>query len=136
MPAGFRVTVGRPSWFGAGDRSLLLTTKPSSGWLPPESLSSMTCMKSDRGAEMTEDDSTKRARQRAERLESKAEKLTESGKPRCAICGRSNLRGLEAHHVAGRANADKTIVLCGYCHNIASDGQQDWPDGLIDHGEK
>lgn len=47
--------------------------------------------------------------------------------PRCGVCGEADDRCLEAHHVAGRAHDDATVLVCGNCHRKVSDDQRDHP---------
>ena len=42
--------------------------------------------------------------------------------PSCAICGYDrNPASLEAHHIAGEANQELSILLCRTCHDNLSD---------------
>src|SRR5438067_1498876 len=41
--------------------------------------------------------------------------------PRCVLCGESDWRCLELHHVAGRAFGHHTAILCRNCHRKVSD---------------
>ena len=41
--------------------------------------------------------------------------------PRCVLCGESDWRCLELHHVAGRAYGAQTVILCRNCHRKVSD---------------
>lgn len=69
---------------------------------------------------MTDDYEFERRKQRAlERLG--------SNDPRCVICGESDWRCLEAHHLAGQAYAGETVPACRNCHRKLSDGQKDHP---------
>jgi len=47
--------------------------------------------------------------------------------PRCGVCGESDDRCLEAHHVAGRKHDDATVLVCRNCHRKVSDDQRDHP---------
>ena len=40
--------------------------------------------------------------------------------PVCCICGEDDPRVLERHHLAGRAYADSTVILCRNCHDKQS----------------
>jgi hypothetical protein len=43
-------------------------------------------------------------------------------KPSCAICGYNrNPASLEAHHIAGEANQELSVLLCRTCHDDLSD---------------
>ncbi len=48
--------------------------------------------------------------------------------PRCVHCGESDYRCLEAHHIAGRAYDEETVVTCRNCHRKLSDSQKDHPN--------
>ena len=62
------------------------------------------------------------------RKQDRLEKLgTQS--PACSLCGESDDRCLEAHHIAGRAYDEETCILCRNCHRKASDDQKDHPKG-------
>ncbi len=52
--------------------------------------------------------------------------------PQCVHCGESDYRCLEAHHIAGRAFDDETVVMCRNCHRKLSDSQKDHPKPLGD----
>lgn len=47
--------------------------------------------------------------------------------PRCVVCGCTDWRCLEAHHVGGRKFDSATVILCRNCHRIATDEQKDAP---------
>jgi hypothetical protein len=47
--------------------------------------------------------------------------------PICAACGNDDWRCLERHHIAGRHADDACAILCGACHAIMTDGQNDHP---------
>ena len=58
-------------------------------------------------------------------------KLLGSGHaPLCYLCANDDLRLLELHHIAGRANGEFAVPLCLNCHAIQSDFQEDFRDGL------
>jgi hypothetical protein len=40
--------------------------------------------------------------------------------PRCAICGESDWRCLERHHLAGQVYDDLGVILCRNCHRKVS----------------
>lgn len=50
--------------------------------------------------------------------------------PCCRICGNSDWRCLELHHVAGRKYSDDLVIVCRNCHAILSDDQRDHPDKM------
>jgi len=54
-----------------------------------------------------------------------------SNHPVCVLCGESDWRCLEAHHVGQEAYDHLTVILCRNCHRKASDAQWDHP-GRID----
>lgn len=45
--------------------------------------------------------------------------------PRCVICGETDPRCLEKHHIAGRRYHDGTALVCRNCHRKLSDDQLD-----------
>lgn len=47
--------------------------------------------------------------------------------PRCGVCGETDDRCLEWHHVAGRRRDDGTVAICRNCHRKVSDDQKDHP---------
>src|SRR5262249_30147136 len=47
--------------------------------------------------------------------------------PKCPICGETDWRCFESHHIAGRAFDDAETPLCNNCHAKASDDQKDHP---------
>src|SRR6516162_9014694 len=47
--------------------------------------------------------------------------------PRCVICGETDPRCLEEHHIAGRGYHDDTAIVCRNCHRKLSDAQRDHP---------
>lgn len=46
---------------------------------------------------------------------------------RCVLCGESDTRCLERHHIAGQQFGNDLIVLCRNCHRKLSDDQEDHP---------
>lgn len=46
---------------------------------------------------------------------------------RCVLCGESDTRCLERHHVAGQHFANTLVVVCRNCHRKLSDDQRDHP---------
>lgn len=47
--------------------------------------------------------------------------------PICVICGESDDRCLELHHIAGQAHGDELAIVCRNCHRKLSDEQKDHP---------
>ena len=47
--------------------------------------------------------------------------------PSCLFCSEADLRTLQLHHVSGEANSILGVPLCGNCHAIVSDQQEDLP---------
>jgi hypothetical protein len=47
--------------------------------------------------------------------------------PCCVICGETDWRCLERHHIAGRCFHEATVILCRNCHRKQSDDQKDHP---------
>lgn len=62
------------------------------------------------------------------RKQDRLEKLG-TQKPACSQCGETDDRCLEAHHIAGRAYSEDTVILCRNCHRKVSDDQKDHPKG-------
>ena len=50
--------------------------------------------------------------------------------PVCVACGEDDPRCLEAHHIAGRAFDDQTVLVCRNCHRRLSDAQRDHPEKI------
>jgi hypothetical protein len=73
-----------------------------------------------------------RQQRRVMRDERRYERL--GSDPRCCLCPDDDVRALDRHHIAGEANADTTVIVCASCHRKLSDGQYDWPDGLLQGG--
>jgi hypothetical protein len=55
-----------------------------------------------------------------------------TNKPRCTVCGETDWRCLEAHHVAGRAYEEFRAIVCRNCHRKLSDMQKDQPPKIGD----
>jgi hypothetical protein len=53
----------------------------------------------------------------ADRLEQHYRRLG-THEPRCVICGKSDPRCLEEHHIAGRGYHNDTAIVCRNCHRI------------------
>ena len=47
--------------------------------------------------------------------------------PRCLECGLTDVRCLEAHHIAGSKFDGTTVIFCRNHHRILSDDQKDHP---------
>lgn len=47
--------------------------------------------------------------------------------PRCGICGETDWRCIELHHVADFDRDDATVRICKNCHRKVSDDQKDHP---------
>jgi hypothetical protein len=45
--------------------------------------------------------------------------------PCCAVCGNSDWRVIEEHHVAGRKHHSQVVLLCANHHRILTDDQKD-----------
>ena len=52
--------------------------------------------------------------------------------PACCMCGETDDRCLEAHHIAGRKYASETGLVCRNCHRKLSDTQKDHPQQCAD----
>lgn len=51
-----------------------------------------------------------------------------TSRPICCVCGETDSRCMELHHIAGQNNdPDTTIIICRNCHRKASDDQLDHP---------
>ncbi len=48
--------------------------------------------------------------------------------PVCVVCGETDERCLERHHIAGRAYHDAEAIICRNCHRKLSDDQRDHPN--------
>ncbi|MCW4463109.1 hypothetical protein OK349_15450 [Sphingomonas sp. BT-65] len=70
---------------------------------------------------MLDDDLKREARKQA-RLEA-----LDSNDPACAMCGESDWRCMELHHVAGQQHDAAVVCLCRNCHRKVSDDQRDYP---------
>lgn len=46
--------------------------------------------------------------------------------PFCVICGETDWRVLERHHVAGQEYDDLTVIHCRNCHRKVSDAPKDY----------
>lgn len=64
--------------------------------------------------------------ERERRKQHRLEKLG-SNNPLCGMCGESDDRTLELHHVAGRKHDEMVAILCRNCHRKMSDDQKDHP---------
>ena len=49
----------------------------------------------------------------------------------CLFCRESDIAVLQLHHVAGQANSDLLVPLCGNCHLIVSDEQIELPATVL-----
>lgn len=50
-----------------------------------------------------------------------------TNKPYCVICGETDWRCLEKHHIAGRGFDESEVIVCRNCHRKPSDDQKDYP---------
>lgn len=60
------------------------------------------------------------------RKQTRLERL-KTNEPRCVICGETDDRCMEDHHLAGRKNDPFTVNTCRNCHRKLSDDQRDHP---------
>lgn len=67
-----------------------------------------------------------------ERRRQRAYERLHTDTPRCGVCGETDWRCLEAHHVAGQRHDPVTVVLCANDHRKATDAQKDHPAPLAD----
>lgn len=63
---------------------------------------------------------------RERRKQARLERL-KTNNPQCVICGETDPRCMEDHHIAGRKNDEQTIITCRNCHRKLSDDQRDHP---------
>ncbi len=68
-------------------------------------------------------------RNKEKRKQDRLEKLG-TQTPVCCLCGETDDRCLEAHHIAGRKFAPETSIVCRNCHRKLSDAQRDHPKGI------
>jgi hypothetical protein len=54
-----------------------------------------------------------------------------AGTGHCIICGNTDPRVFEEHHIAGRKHSDLTVTLCANCHQKISRGQRSYPKGWL-----
>ena len=47
--------------------------------------------------------------------------------PRCGMCGETDWRCIELHHVADYGRDNATVCICRNCHRKVSDDQKDHP---------
>ena len=50
-----------------------------------------------------------------------------TNEPHCGMCGHTDWRCIELHHVADHNCDDTTVLLCRNCHRQMSDAQRDQP---------
>ena len=65
-----------------------------------------------------------------ERRRQRALERLGSQNPVCVICGETDWRCLELHHVAGKRFDTSTAIVCRNCHRKLSDQQKKHPDDL------
>ena len=59
------------------------------------------------------------------RKQRRLEKLGDNS--RCVVCGETDWRVLEIHHVADYGCDPTTVILCANCHKKLTDAQKDHP---------
>jgi hypothetical protein len=69
---------------------------------------------------------TDEERERERRKQRRLEKLG-TNNPRCPLCGETDWRCMEVHHVAGQARDSVTVTICANCHRKRTDEQKDHP---------
>lgn len=47
--------------------------------------------------------------------------------PSCTVCGETDPRCMELHHIAGQKHHDDLAIVCRNCHRKLSDDQRDHP---------
>ena len=67
--------------------------------------------------------------EKEKRRQSRLERLG-TDTPYCGVCGVTDDRCLELHHVAGRKFDGDTVILCRNHHRMLSDDQVDYPDPI------
>lgn len=50
-----------------------------------------------------------------------------TNEPRCGMCGETDWRTIELHHVADHGRDEATVLICRNCHRKVSDDQKDHP---------
>ena len=60
------------------------------------------------------------------RKQARLEKLG-TNSPKCGICGNSNWRCIEQHHIADHKRDGAMALLCANCHRKVTDDQKDHP---------
>jgi len=68
---------------------------------------------------------------RARRCEATIERLG-TNKPACVLCGESDPRTLEKHHLQGQAFGETLLPVCRNCHRKLSDLQKDHPGEITE----
>jgi hypothetical protein len=61
-----------------------------------------------------------------QRRQARLERLGELD-PACVVCGESDDRTLQRHHLAGQAYGEEQATVCSNCHYKLSDAQADHP---------
>lgn len=75
-------------------------------------------------------DDTKRNR---ERREQRRMQRLGVDHPACGLCGETDSRCLELHHIAGQTYDEAVTIVCRNCHRKLSDDQQDHPEHLSEY---
>lgn len=60
------------------------------------------------------------------RMQNRLAKLG-TNEPRCGICGETDWRVMDLHHVADHKRDELTVLLCANCHRKVTDDQRDHP---------
>ena len=63
------------------------------------------------------------------RKQKRLEKLG-SNNPVCTVCGETDWRCLELHHIAGKDHGEELAIVCRNCHRKLSDTQKDYPQKM------
>lgn len=61
------------------------------------------------------------------RKQARLEKLG-TDKPICGICGNTDWRTIEQHHIAGQKRDETVVLICANDHRIVTDDQKDHPE--------
>lgn len=56
--------------------------------------------------------------------------------PQCVVCGETDPRCLEAHHLPGQKYGNELVTVCRNCHRKLSDDQRDHAPGLTPNPER
>jgi len=72
-----------------------------------------------------------KARPDSETRKEQAFKRLGTRKPSCTVCGETDPRCMELHHIAGQKHHNDLAIVCRNCHRKLSDDQRDHPVDLL-----